>query len=85
MIKDETGLSPQDLIVVKIRAKNINCTGPWSIENTGNAEVAACPSKMNSVFNVDSVSEIRRDSITVNWNPISGVAAGGDNIDIVSY
>jgi len=53
LIKDQTGLANQALIVVKIRAKNINCTGPWSIENTGNAEVAACPSKMSPIFNID--------------------------------
>lgn len=85
LIKAETGLANQALIVVKIRAKNINCTGPWSIENEGNANIAACPTKMLAIHNIDPISEIRQDSITVNWTPITGVDAGGENIEIINY
>jgi len=49
-IKSETELEDQDLIVAKIRAKNINCTGPWSDENVGVARVAACPATMAAPF-----------------------------------
>ena len=84
-IKSETELDDQDTIIVKIRAKNINCTGPWSDENTGEAEIAACPVKMDSVFVNDAKVDIRKDSITVFWDQLSGVDAGGDGVEITAY
>ena len=67
-IKSETGLDDQALIVVKIRGSNANCSGPWSDENTGNAKIAACPAKMNAPKFINKTAEVRKDSITINWD-----------------
>lgn len=84
-IKSETSLNDQELIVVKIRAKNINCTGPWSDENTGEAKIAACPVKMAMPFVTDAVQDIRKNSITISWTPLSGVNAGGVGVEVTDY
>jgi hypothetical protein len=85
LIKSETELDDQDTIIVKIRAKNINCTGPWSDENTGEAKIAACPVKMEPVFVVNDQEDIRKDSITISWTPLSGEDAGGEGVEITFY
>jgi hypothetical protein len=84
-IKDATGLDDQALIIVKIRGSNANCSGPWSEENTGNAKIASCPKKMNAPKNIDAEAEIRKDSITINWDKLSGLDAGGEGIEITNY
>jgi hypothetical protein len=84
-IRDETDLEDQDTIIVKIRAKNINCTGPWSDENTGDAKIAACPVKMDPVFVNDAQVDIKKSSITVSWTALSGVDAGGEGVEITKY
>jgi len=40
---------------------------------------------MAKVFNDDAAGETKKDSITVNWTPLTGLDAGGEGIDIVSY
>lgn len=84
-IKTETGLDEQDLIVVKIRGSNANCSGPWSDENTGNAKIAACPAKMDKPKFLDETAEVRKDSITINWDKLTGLDAGGEGIEIINY
>lgn len=84
-IKSETGLDDQALIVVKIRGSNANCSGPWSDENTGNAKIAACPAKMNAPKFINKTAEVRKDSITINWDQLTGLDAGGDGIEIINY
>jgi len=40
---------------------------------------------MVPVVTTDKSVQIRRDSITVDWTLLTGVAAGGENIDITDY
>jgi len=85
VIRDNTELAAQSPIVVKIRAKNVNCTGPWSNENAGAAKIASCPVVMAAPFVTDAARDIRKDSITIGWTPLTGVDAGGVGVAIVNY
>jgi hypothetical protein len=87
VVKAETELDDQAFIVVKIRAKNINCTGPWSEENEGNdqAKIAACPEVMAAVKVDDQLEDIRKTSILLNWTPLTQEQAGGAGIDVTYY
>jgi hypothetical protein len=84
-IKSETSLEDQDLIIVKIRGSNANCSGPWSAENTGNAKIASCPIKMAKPFVNDQSENIKKESIKLSWTQLSGLDAGGEGIEITKY
>jgi hypothetical protein len=84
-IKSETSLEDQDLIIVKIRGSNANCSGPWSAENTGNAKIASCPVKMAAPFVNSSEVDIKKNSISLSWTQLSGLDAGGEGIAITEY
>lgn len=79
-----TGLAYFDVIKVRVRAKNDNCSGPWSPANTVGALIPACPAVM--VVDGTNLLTIAADattdaSITVNWTAPANkatTAAGGD-------
>jgi len=60
-----SGLNPDELIQVKVRASNRNCHGDFSKPNIDGQHVNKCPAKMNPV--TADTRDISKDSITIGW------------------
>jgi hypothetical protein len=76
-----SGLQPDDLVQISVRALNEDCFGSFSLYNTEGARIVACPSQMEPV-NAEP-NDISESSITLNWQPV--VSTGGYGVEIESY